>query len=80
MDEEREAILAELSAATGLAGRSRRLGDDTERARKAVTGRIRDALRRLEDRHPALAHHLTASVTTGMSCRYLPAEPVEWET
>ena len=44
------------------------------------TGRIRDVLRRLDDRHPALAHHLTASVTTGMSCRYLPAEPVEWET
>ncbi|MEK8107910.1 hypothetical protein NKG94_28195 [Micromonospora sp. M12] len=36
----------------GLAGRSRRLGDEAERARKTVTARIRDTLRKLEDRHP----------------------------
>ena len=39
--DERGAILAELAAATGLGGRARRLGDQSERARKAVSGRIR---------------------------------------
>lgn len=78
LDAERTALLAELRAAAGLAGRTRRLGGEAERARKAVTARIRDTLRRLDDRHPALAEHLRATVSTGSSCRYLPTEPVPW--
>ncbi|MGK5631271.1 hypothetical protein ACSNOD_22845, partial [Streptomyces sp. URMC 123] len=74
-DRERAALLRELRAATGLGGRSRRLGDEAERARKTVTARIRDALRRLETRHPELAAHLRASVSTGSSCGYHPVGP-----
>jgi hypothetical protein len=80
LDTERAALLEEIRTATGLGGRPRRLGDDGERARKAVTARIRDTLRRLEDRHPALARHLSDALTTGASCRYDPPEPVTWET
>jgi hypothetical protein len=69
---EREALIRELTAAAGLGGRSRRLGDRTERARKTVTARIRDALRRIERVHPALGEHLRATVTTGTSCAYTP--------
>ncbi|MEU4590411.1 ATP-binding protein [Micromonospora aurantiaca (nom. illeg.)] len=78
LDAERAALLDQLRAAAGLAGRSRRLGDQAERARKAVTGRIRDTLRRIGERHPALAAHLRESITTGGACRYQPAEPVPW--
>ncbi|MBQ1042513.1 MULTISPECIES: ATP-binding protein [unclassified Micromonospora] len=78
LDAERAALLDQLRTAAGLAGRSRRLGDQAERARKAVTGRIRDTLRRIDERHPALAAHLRESVTTGGTCRYLPPEPVSW--
>ncbi|PGH43238.1 ATPase [Micromonospora sp. WMMA1996] len=78
LDAERAALLDQLRAAAGLAGRSRRLGDQAERARKAVTGRIRDSLRRIDQRHPALASHLRDSITTGTSCRYLPPDPISW--
>ncbi|MGR6317566.1 AAA family ATPase [Micromonospora soli] len=78
LDVERTALLAELRAAAGLAGRSRRLGDEAERARKAVTARIRDTLRRIGERHPTLAAHLRDAVSTGSTCRYLPPEPVPW--
>lgn len=78
LDAERAALLAELRAAAGLAGRSRRLGDEAERARKTVTARIRDVLRKLDDRHPALAAHLRETVSTGGTCRYLPPEPLPW--
>jgi hypothetical protein len=37
LDHERQALIDGLRRATGLAGRSRRLGDDGERARKTVT-------------------------------------------
>lgn len=76
--EERDVLLAELASAAGLAGRSRRLGDQSERARKTVTARIRDVIGRIEPVHPVLAAHLRASVTTGTYCAYSPATPVTW--
>lgn len=78
LDRERVALLEELRAAAGLAGRTRRLGDEAERARKAVTARIRDTLRRLDDIHPELAAHLRAAVSTGSTCLYQPAERVHF--
>ncbi|GAA1292918.1 ATP-binding protein [Saccharothrix xinjiangensis] len=70
LDRERAALLEELRAAAGLAGRTRRLGDEAERARKTVTARIRDALRKLDARHPGLAAHLRETVSTGATCVY----------
>jgi tetratricopeptide (TPR) repeat protein len=78
LDRERAALLDELRAAAGLAGRSRRLGDETERARKTVTARIRDTLRKLDDRHPELAAHLRATISTGVTCRYQPDREITW--
>jgi pimeloyl-ACP methyl ester carboxylesterase len=75
---EREALLSELSAATGLGGRARRLGDPSERARKAVSARIRDSIKRVREVLPALADHLEASITTGHSCAYRPAPARTW--
>lgn len=78
LDAERAALLDELRSATGLHGRARRLGDEGERARKTVTARIRDALRRMDKHHPDLAEHLRAGVTTGITCAYQPAREVRW--
>ncbi len=75
---EREALIDELRRATGRGGRIRRLGDDAERARKAVTARIRDALGRIENQHPDLGAHLRAALRTGTFCCYAPAEPTIW--
>jgi hypothetical protein len=76
---ERDALVAELAAAAGLGGRARRLGDQSERARKTVTARIRDVIDRVERLHPALGAHLRASVTTGTYCSYSPPAPTAWE-
>jgi pimeloyl-ACP methyl ester carboxylesterase len=70
LEDERAALLEELRAATGLGGRRRALGDSGERARKAVTARIRDCIARLHQVHPALASHLESSVSTGTYCVY----------
>ncbi|WP_134732850.1 ATP-binding protein [Amycolatopsis nivea] len=78
LDTERAALLDELRTSTGLSGRTRRLGDETERARKAVTARIRDTLRKLTDLHPELADHLRHTITTGSSCSYQPETPMAW--
>ena len=78
LDRERAALLEELRAAAGLAGRTRRLGDEAERARKTVTARIRDTLRKLDGWHPELAAHLRGTVTTGATCCYRPVREVAW--
>ncbi|MGI5285678.1 ATP-binding protein [Nonomuraea polychroma] len=77
-DRERAALLAELRVAAGLGGRTRRLGDEAERARKTVTARIRDVLRKLDHTHPELAAHLRASISTGSTCRYQPEDKTAW--
>ncbi|MGW3331844.1 ATP-binding protein [Streptomyces rubiginosohelvolus] len=77
-DRERQSLLDELRTAAGLGGRTRRLGDQTERARKTVTARIRDTLRKLDTLHPELAAHLRASVTTGTTCAYRPEHSPDW--
>ena len=52
---------------------ARTLGVTTaERARKAVTARIRDAIRRIAEVMPDLGAHLDRSVRTGNTCRYDP--------
>ena len=79
LDAERAALLAELGRAAGLSGRTRRLGSSTsERARKAVTARLREAITRVSAVLPELGAHLDRSVRTGTTCRYQPAEPMTW--
>jgi len=70
--EEIEFITDQLSAAVGLGGRDRKAASDAERARLAVTKRIRAALERIRQANPVLAHHLTGAITTGYFCSYAP--------
>ena len=77
--EELDALADQLSAAYGLGGRARRAGDPAERARKAVTERIRDAVAKVGREHPALHRHLKASIKTGAYCSYQPERPTVWQ-
>jgi pimeloyl-ACP methyl ester carboxylesterase len=72
---EREALLRRVAADTGLGGRARRLNDPVERARKTVTARIRDAIRRIEGVHPELGAHLAKTIATGVHCAYRGGVP-----
>ena len=77
-EQERDFLVAELSRAYGLGGRARRTGSSTERARTAVTWRIRHAITRIEAAAPGLGKHLRSSVSTGTYCVYSPEHPRRW--
>ncbi len=77
---ERDFLIDELSNALGLSGRPRRAGEVHERARKAVSARIRLAIDRLAAEHPGLGRHLANSVQTGTFCCYRPERPTTWTT
>ena len=71
---EKDFLVRELAAATGLGGRPRRLGAESERARLNVTRAIRAAIAKIRDRAPAAAAHLDRSVRTGTRCSYSPPD------
>jgi hypothetical protein len=71
---EKDFLVRELAAATGLGGRPRRLGAESERARLNVTRAIRSAIAKIRDRAPAAATHLDRSVRTGTRCSYSPPD------
>ena len=74
--EELDQLTAALAAAFGLGGRARKSGDPAERARSAVTWRIRSALTKIEQAHPPLGAppaqldpHRRCSAPTSRSAR-----------
>ncbi len=75
---EREALIDELRRNFDIRGRPRRLGDTDERARKAVSARLRDALGAIEGADPRLGAHLRSAVHTGTFCSYRPGEATTW--
>ena len=65
---ELDALVQQLSEAFGLSGRSRATGSAAERARSAVSWRIRAAVRHAAEVHPEFARHLQNAVRTGTWC------------
>src|SRR5262249_27915319 len=75
-------VASQLVGAVGLHGRDREAVSNTERARVAVTRRIRAAVGKIGRAHPALGYHLDSSVHTGRFCSYRPdpSHPTSWTT
>ncbi|HXQ23928.1 MAG TPA: hypothetical protein VN812_19770 [Candidatus Acidoferrales bacterium] len=56
--------------------------DDVQRARSAVSKRVRAAIEHIARHHAGLGYHLRAAVKTGVSCVYPcdPERPLNWVT
>jgi hypothetical protein len=54
------------------------IAEATERARKAVTNRIRQTLVRIATVHQTPGLHLRSAVHTGTRCTYTPEQPTRW--
>ena len=67
---ERGMLVEEIARAIGLGGRLRKVGSATERARIAVTRRLKDAVARIAELDEDLGRHLRAEVRTGTYCSY----------
>lgn len=79
LQDEYEQLVEHLSKSLGLDGSPREKGDSVERARSAVTWRIRSAIAKIEKEHPALGKHLSNSIKTGTFCSYEPEKEELWE-
>ncbi len=76
--EELESFTEQLSQTVGLSNKIRKTGSSIEKARAAVTWRIRNAIKKIEKSHPQLAKHLSLSIKTGSYCSYTPEVPHDW--
>jgi hypothetical protein len=73
-----DAITAALAAVYGFRRQAGAAAEASEKARKAVTNRIRGILATLQRGHPALWQHLFAALKTGTCCMYRPAHLPAW--
>jgi hypothetical protein len=78
---EMDVIAEQLAAAVGLAGRDRPSSSEAERARSAVTRRIKEAIKRIAEVVPPLGRHLAVRIKTGYFCSYNPHpdRPIAWK-
>jgi TolB-like protein len=75
---ELDQLTEHLTKALGLGQRVRPLNAPAERARAAVTWRIRNAIKKITAAHPALGHHLDQAIRTGNFCAYTPQKDHVW--
>ncbi|WP_242155716.1 tetratricopeptide repeat protein [Aestuariivivens sediminis] len=75
---EYDAILTHLSQSLGLSGKTRTSGSTIEKARSAVTWRIRSSIKKIAKIHPSLGNHLSNAIKTGSFCSYTPEVDVDW--
>ena len=78
--DEMDALAQQLASAVGFGGRNRTIGSGAERARSAVTKRIKCSIKRIGEAIPSLGSHLATWVRTGYFCSYnpQPGRPVAW--
>jgi hypothetical protein len=70
--DEIHAISRHLAYAVGLGGRDRKTSSEAERARCAVTKRIKEAIQKIGEAIPLLGQHLGTRIKTGYFCSYNP--------
>jgi len=79
LEAERDAIVDEVVAASGLGGRERATGSSRERARVAATKAITTAIDRIMAVDTSVGRHLQRTIRTGTSCVYQPEDDVSFD-
>lgn len=80
LQEQYDKLIEHLSSSLNLKGSARETGGPVEKARSAVTWRIRNAIARIEQYHPILGAHLSNAIKTGTACSYKPEKEIRWIT
>ncbi len=80
LQDEYDKLIEYLSQSLGIRGKIRESSNPVEKARSAVTWRIRSAIARIESYHPQLGAHLSNAIKTGSFCSYQPDRELMWLT
>jgi hypothetical protein len=82
LESEREGIIEHLKSSRALGGITRQIAGEAELRRTRVAGALREALKGIQEVHPALYEHLKAQIPkpAGRAPRYDSAGAITWET
>ncbi|HLW50691.1 MAG TPA: hypothetical protein VKZ78_06930, partial [Sphingobacteriaceae bacterium] len=80
LQEEYDQLVEHLSSSLNLNRKIRETGGTIDKARSAVTWRIRNAIAKIEQNHPLLGAHLSNAIKTGTFCTYKPDRNMDWIT
>jgi hypothetical protein len=72
------ALSEQLKGAIGLGGRTRRAGDDVDRARQSVSKAVTRMIEAITKKHEALGRHLDNAIRMGECFRYEPEVEMDW--
>ena len=78
LQHEYDTLVDHLSKSLGIRGATREAGNTVERARSAITWRIRSAISKIEKASPGMGKHLSNSIKTGTFCVYSPEQTTAW--
>ena len=70
LQEELELLADQMTAATGLGGRRRLVGDTSEKARKSVSAAVGRTIRQIAAAHKSLGEYLQKQVSSGAALSY----------
>ncbi len=80
LQQEREFLTHQLSAAMGVGGHPRQAAPQVERVRVNVTRGIKEAIQKIAPHSPQLERYLSTTIRTGLFCAFAPDPftPVYW--
>ena len=78
LHQEYDQLVDHLSRSLGLGGKQRNVPNNVDKARSAVTWRIRSAIKKIGEVHGSLGTHLASSIKTGTFCGYAPERITPW--
>jgi len=78
IDRETDQITEELLKATGLGGKTRKMGDDVQNIRRRIAKTIQDVIEKIRDHDPNLAQHLKNTIHTNLHMCYRPDREIPW--
>ena len=70
LQKELELLADQMTAATGLGGRRRLVGDTSEKARKSVSAAVGRTVRQIAAAHKSLGEYLQKQVSSGTALSY----------
>lgn len=79
LETEREQLTDLLAKVTGLRGNAREKYD-ADRVRKSVSMAVSRDIDKITKKHEPLGHHLTATISSGLTFRYTRDREIEWLT
>jgi 7-cyano-7-deazaguanine synthase in queuosine biosynthesis len=79
LENEKQQLTSYLASSIGITGRPRQFGNKYKRMNDRISKSILRAIEKVKEVHPLLGFHLSNSIKVGLSYKYTPEKPLDWQ-